>query len=163
MCMLLERLLTLPIQTEHLILRDMTIENFDDMYGYVSDPEATQHMFYGPHDPANTRDYIERIITSQTQSPRRTWELAVSACATGRVMGACDLTLENEQEAKLGYIFAQQIWGRGTATEAAQGMVEAGFEQLQLERIYAVCEVGHVASARVLEKVELFSAIERAF
>lgn len=34
-------------------------------------------------------------------------------------------------------------------------MVEAGFVQLKLKRVYAVCEVGHAASGRVLEKAGL--------
>jgi RimJ/RimL family protein N-acetyltransferase len=71
------------------------------------------------------------------------------------LVGACDLTLDNDEEADLGYVFGHQVWGRGYATEAAGAMVRAGFEQLGLKRIYGICEVTHRASSRVLEKVGL--------
>jgi len=45
--------------------------------------------------------------------------------------------------------------GLGYATEAARGLVRAGFEQLGVARIFATCDVANRASARVLEKAGL--------
>jgi RimJ/RimL family protein N-acetyltransferase len=74
---------------------------------------------------------------------------------TDRLIGACDLTLDGSGEGDLGYILRRDAWGCGYATEAACAMVAAGFTQLRLDRIVAMCEVGHPASARVLEKAGL--------
>ena len=78
--------------------------------------------------------------------------------SVNRLVGACDLTCENEHEGDLGFIFAKDVWGAGYATEAARAMVRAGFEELGLTRIFATCDVANGASARVLEKAGLTRA-----
>lgn len=147
--------LTLPIGTERLLLRDFRSDDYEAIYAYASDSEVARQMFYGPRDEADTRGYLARMLGSQEERPRMTWELAVVDRAQDRLVGACDLTLDDEREADLGYILGREAWGRGYATEAARAMVRAGFEQLELERIYGICEVSHAASSRVLEKAGL--------
>jgi RimJ/RimL family protein N-acetyltransferase len=95
------------------------------------------------------------MLASQREEPRSIWELGAVLMADDRLVGACDLTLENAQEADLGFIFSHDVWGMGYATEAAQALVRAGFEQLGLSRISSTCDVANGASARVLEKAGL--------
>jgi RimJ/RimL family protein N-acetyltransferase len=83
------------------------------------------------------------------------WELAVVRAEDRRLVGACDLTLEQPHEADLGFIFARDVWGRGYASEVARALVVAGFEQLGVGRIFATCDVANHASARVLEHAGL--------
>jgi [ribosomal protein S5]-alanine N-acetyltransferase len=115
-------------------------------------------MFHGVRTPADTRDYLDRMLASQHDQPRLIWELAVVETSSARLVGACDLTCENEREGDLGFIFSKDVWGMGYATEAAQAMVRAGFEQLGLTRIVATCDIANAASARVLEKAGLTRA-----
>lgn len=103
----------------------------------------------------DTRDYVARMVASQRTEPRLIWELAVVVTSINRLVGACDLTCENEHEGDLGFIFAKDVWGMGFATEAARAMVRAGFEELGLTRIFSTCDVANGASARVLEKAGL--------
>jgi [ribosomal protein S5]-alanine N-acetyltransferase len=55
--------------------------------------------------------------------------------------------------ADLGYELDQNYWGRGYATEAARALLEFGFHELRLHRIWANCIEENVASAHVLEKI----------
>lgn len=71
------------------------------------------------------------------------------------VIGACDLTLEDIYTADLGYILARDAWGQGYATEIAYTLLHAGFAQLDLQRVFAFCDIHHLASVRVLEKAGL--------
>jgi RimJ/RimL family protein N-acetyltransferase len=102
-----------------------------------------------------TRDYLQRVLQSQTEVPRLTWEIAVVRTADGQCIGACDLTLEDALTADLGYILAREAWGQGYATEIARTLLRAGFVQLGLQRIFAICDIHHLASVRVLEKAGL--------
>jgi ribosomal-protein-alanine N-acetyltransferase len=147
--------LALPLQTSRLLLRDFVPGDFQAIYAYASDPEVTRFMFYGPRDGADTSAYLQRMLHSQDERPRRIWELAVIRRADAQLIGACDLTLADEQAGDLGYIFAREAWGQGYASEAAKAMVDVGFAQLHLERIVATCAIDHGASARVLEKAGL--------
>jgi ribosomal-protein-alanine N-acetyltransferase len=144
--------LHLPLRTASLTLREFVSDDFDAIHAYASDPEVTRYMFYGPRTGADTHAYLERMLASQQEEPRVTWELGVVATADDRLIGACDLTLENAQEADLGFIFSREVWGMGYATEAARALVHAGFQQLGLTRIFSTCDVVNHASARVLEK-----------
>jgi ribosomal-protein-alanine N-acetyltransferase len=147
--------LALPLRTSRLVLRDFRADDRDAVYAYASDPEVTRYMFYGPRTKAATWRYLRQLLTTQTEMPRMTWELAIVVQGQDRPIGACDLTLENEREGDLGYILGRESWGHGFATEVAIALVEAGFEQLGLARIFAVCEVNHTTSAHVLEKAGL--------
>jgi [ribosomal protein S5]-alanine N-acetyltransferase len=147
--------LDLPLHTPRLILRDFIAADFQAIHRYASDPDVTQFMFYGPRDEADTTAYLQRMLQSQRESPRLTWELAVIQREGARLIGACDLTLENAQEGDLGYIFAREAWGQGYASEGARVMLDAGFTQLHLERIFATCAINHGATMRVLEKAGL--------
>jgi RimJ/RimL family protein N-acetyltransferase len=146
------RRLNLPLHTPRLCLRDFLPIDLQAIHAYASDPAVTRFMFYGPRDDADSTAYLQRMLQTQVERPRRTWELAVIRRADHRLIGACDVTLDHEREGDLGYIFAREVWGQGYASEAAHAMVNAGFAQLQFGRILATCAVEHGASARVLEK-----------
>lgn len=129
--------------------------DFDAIRAYASDPDVTRFMFHGVRTVADAHHYLASVMATQREDPRSTWELAVVVTSVSRLVGACDLTLENVQEADLGVIFSKDAWGMGYATEAARAMVRAGFEELDLTRIFSTCDVANAASARVLEKAGL--------
>lgn len=58
-----------------------------------------------------------------------------------------------DRRAELGYWLAQPAWGHGFATEAAHALVDFGFRDLGLARIYAQVLAGNRASLRVLDKL----------
>jgi ribosomal-protein-alanine N-acetyltransferase len=69
------------------------------------------------------------------------------------LIGAIGLTIVAEHDrAELGYWIGVPYWNRGYAGEAAVEMLRFGFEELELNRIYAVHLVRNPASGRVMEK-----------
>jgi [ribosomal protein S5]-alanine N-acetyltransferase len=58
-----------------------------------------------------------------------------------------------DRRAELGYWLAVPVWGQGIATEAVRALVDFGFRELVLARIYAQVIAGNRASTRVLEKL----------
>jgi RimJ/RimL family protein N-acetyltransferase len=147
--------LTLPIETRRLLLRDFDDGDFAAVHAYASDPEVTRFMFYGPRDEAETREYLREMRRSRGRRPRTAFELAIVRRDDARLIGACDLTLEPRREADLGFILALDAWGFGYASEAALALLDAGFAELGLTRIFATCDVANLASARVLERIGL--------
>ena len=53
---------------------------------------------------------------------------------------------------RIGYLFHQQVWGQGFASELLLGFVEHCAKRSTVASIAGGVEVGNVASARVLEK-----------
>ena len=82
--------------------------------------------------------------------------LALIEKKTGKFMGRCGLTpmdIEGREEIEVGYMLAQEYWGRGLATEAARAILHYGFEQVGLVRLICVINPGNQASGRVAEKI----------
>lgn len=144
----------LPIVTERLVLRDLTMDDAPAVHRYGSDPEVVRYMPWGPNTWADTQDFLERKLDDQRADPRRGFDLAVTLASSGELIGACGITIISTErlQAAMGYAYRRDIWGRGYATEAARALIAFGFERLGMHRICAYCDVDNIASARVLEK-----------
>jgi RimJ/RimL family protein N-acetyltransferase len=147
------RQLALPIGTARLSLRDFVRSDFDAIYAYSSDPRVTKFLFFGPRDEDSTADYLEGLLASQEEVPRTRFELAVQEIESGRVVGACDLSLIERNVVDLGYMLGLADWGKGYATEIALALVDAAFFDLRADRVISTVDVNNQASIRVLEKI----------
>jgi RimJ/RimL family protein N-acetyltransferase len=149
----IERQLRLPIDTARLRLRDFTLADLDAICAYSKDPRVTKYLFFGPRDEDGAIDYLEGLLASQKEIPRSRFELAVEELASGRVIGACDLSLIERDVADLGYMLGLADWGKGYATEIARALVIAAFRDLRAARIISTVDVNNQASIHVLEKI----------
>ncbi len=147
------RTLILPLRTARLNLRDFVRTDFRAMYAYSSDARVTRHLFFGPRDEDGTADYLEGLLASQRERPRTRFELAVEESASGRVIGACDLSFIESNVVDLGYMLGIESWGKGYATEIALALIDAAFHDLRAERVISTVDVNNGASIRVLEKI----------
>ncbi len=148
-----ERKLNLPITTTRLTLREFVESDFDAIHAYSSDARVTKYLFFGPRDADATADYLEGLLASQHELPRTRFELAVEESVSGRVIGACDLSLIERNVVDLGYMLGLADWGKGYATEISLALVDAAFFDLRAERIISTVDVNNQASIRVLEKI----------
>ena len=70
------------------------------------------------------------------------------------LIGAVGLRLElDDRRAELGYWIGKPYWNQGYCTEAARAAIQFGFEQLELNRIFANHFVRNPASGRVMQKL----------
>lgn len=69
------------------------------------------------------------------------------------LIGGIDLAINKKHNnAEIGYWIAEDFWNRGYATEAVKAIIDFGFTQLKLKRIYASHFDFNPASGKVLEK-----------
>jgi [ribosomal protein S5]-alanine N-acetyltransferase len=147
------RRLTLPVCTARLNLREFLESDFEAILAYSSDPRVTRYLFFGPRDADTTAEYLEDLLASQREQPRTRFELAVEEKDSGRVIGACDLSLIESNVVDLGYMLGVERWGKGYATEISLALIEAAFCELRAERVISTVDVNNSASIRVLEKI----------
>lgn len=70
-------------------------------------------------------------------------------------IGSIGLTIGTDIErisAEVGYWLGEEHWGKGITSSALKGIVDYGFNELNLERIFAVPLEENIASIRILEK-----------
>jgi hypothetical protein len=61
--------------------------------------------------------------------------------------------LRGAKEGEIWYLVEPDSWGKGIATESVNHLLDFGFGELGLHRIWATCLPENPASARVMEKV----------
>jgi ribosomal-protein-alanine N-acetyltransferase len=141
------------LETERLVLREFTPDDWEQVHVYASDADLVKYMDWGPNSEEETKDYINRVILSQQQSPRELYELAITVKENGSVIGGCGLHIEKHAQAALGYCLNRHFWGHGFASEAAYALSKFGFGEMKLHRIFATCRPENTASSRVMEKI----------
>jgi RimJ/RimL family protein N-acetyltransferase len=147
------RTLIVPLRTARLTMREFVLADSDAVFAYSSDSRVTRYLFFGPRDRDSTAEYLEGLLASQRERPRTRFELAVEENASGRVIGACDLSFIERKVIDLGYMLGIEHWGKGYATEIALALIDAAFFDLRADRVISTVDVNNGASIRVLEKI----------
>ncbi len=143
----------MQIQTERLIIRDYQQTDLEDIHEYGSDPEVVKYLPFGPNTREDSQNFLNHVMGKQEEEPREDYGLAVVLKSEDKLIGGCRISKDSEREGNLGYILNRHYWGNGYATEATKSMVEFGFKELDVHRIYTDCHPDNVRSIRVLEKV----------
>lgn len=143
------------LETERLVLREFEGSDVTALLGVFGDAEV---MRFG--SGVQTRAWVEtwlsdRLADYAGDSGIGVW--AVTERATGAVMGYCGLfhfpDVAGAAETEIGYRLARRYWGRGYATEAAQGVLAYGFHGVGLQRLISIIDPSNVRSIRVAEKL----------
>jgi RimJ/RimL family protein N-acetyltransferase len=140
------------LETERLILREMTIHDVDDLLEVLSDPEAMQ-FYPQPFDYQMTQTWIERNIQRYAQHGFGLWAIILKE--NGKLIGDCGLVVQEVggvEEIEVGYHVHRDLWGKGLATEAAQACRDYGFSQLGFDKLISLINPANIASRRVAEK-----------
>ena len=146
---------TFILETKRLILRRQIIEDLDALWALYCNPEITKFIPDAPRSYEEAREELEWFLHGHPKHP----ELGLWATIhkeTGKFIGRCSLlpwTIEEQQEIEVAYTLAQDFWGQGLATEAAQGILQYGFEQLHLSRMICLIDPKNIPSQRVAEKM----------
>jgi [ribosomal protein S5]-alanine N-acetyltransferase len=137
-----------------LLLREWAAPDLITAHTIHADPEVMRYMTGQAERLDETHATLERWIASAVQRPRTAYNFAVVLQANQGLLGRCGLYLNADPRiAHLGYHLQRGLWGQGYTTEAAQALMQFGFQQLRLHRIYAECHPDNRASARVMEKL----------
>ncbi len=140
------------IETSCLKLRLPLIEDASSIFEqYAQDAQVTKYMTWKPHKNVEmTQQFLQHCINSLIQKSDYFWVILPKQ--EEKAIGMIRLQLQN-YHASLGYVLARSYWNQGLMTEAIQILVDWALNQSNIYRIWAVCDLENIASARVLEKV----------
>jgi len=115
--------------------------------------ENIKHTIWGPNNEEDTKQFIKRVIKKANTDPRVDYDFAVILKDTAQLIGACGMYTNKEQnEGNIGWVLHMNHWKKGYGTELAHALLEFGFEDLDLHRIYATCYAENYGSYRVMER-----------
>lgn len=141
------------IETDRLLLREITLDDKEDLLRLHSNPEVQK---YTVEPLVESIEEMEQAIKSRIIDYKKygygRW--ATFLKEDMQFVGWAGLAyLPEFDEIDLGYRFLPEFWGAGLATEASNAILKYGFEQLKLEKIIAIAMTENKASIRVMEKV----------
>ena len=117
---------------------------------YARDAEVTRYLTWRPHRSlADAEEPLARQLAAWDSGKYFSWVIALKE--DGELAGMITAR-PDEWRVDLGYVLGRNFWGRGYMTEAVRAVVDYLLSEPEVFRVWAVCDVENLASARVLEK-----------
>ena len=142
------------LETNRLMLRPWSETDATDLFVQASHPEVGPAAGWPVHQSVEESREIIKTVLSQPES------YALVLKETGQVIGSIGLMIGKkgglelaDSEAEIGYWIGHSFWGQGLVPEASQVLLDYGFSQLNLEKIWCRAFVENSKSLRVQEKL----------
>ena len=137
------------IKTARLVLRPFDASDAPRVQQLAGDREVAYNTLRIPHPYPDGE--AEAWIRGQEQAiAEGSYQFAID---DGMLVGGIGLHVTKPfDRAEIGYWLGVPYWGRGYVTEAVAAILEFGFEELGLHRLYAGYFSRNAASGRVMEK-----------
>jgi [ribosomal protein S5]-alanine N-acetyltransferase len=132
-------------------LRPWRIEDLDSLVLYANNNNIAKFMtdmFPHPYTTDKGREFIEY---ASRNNPPNILAIEIENKAAGGI-GIHPQSDIQRKNAELGYWLAEPFWGKGIITKAVLQMVDYGFKNWDINRIYARPFGTNIASQKVLEK-----------
>src|SRR5688572_18036357 len=146
--------MTKILETERLFLRRLVMNDLEALAALYRDRDVRKYFPEGDHGILTleeTKEELEWFLNGHPVHP----ELGLWATIqkeTGKFIGRCGLlpwTIEGHEEVEVAYMIAREYWRQGFGSEAARGILQYGFERLQLSRLICLIDKDNDASIKV--------------
>jgi len=136
------------METERLLLREMTDDDFQALYKVLADSDIMQHYPY-TFDEVRVRNWIERNIERYRVFGFGLW--AVCLKETDEMIGDCGLTMQlikGEIKPEIGYHIRADKQRKGYAKEAAIAVRDWTFNNTPFNIVYSYMKHTNEVSAQ---------------
>lgn len=145
----------MELGTERLVLREFAERDAPACNAYESIEEVARYQSHPVRTLEESLEYIRESMATAREVPRRVFDLAIVLRETGGLIGRVGLAVKDPEarEGTLWYVLHPACWGHGYVPEAARAMLDYGFRELALHRVFVDVDPDNRASRRVAEKL----------
>jgi [ribosomal protein S5]-alanine N-acetyltransferase len=141
------------LETNRLILRQVTQDDANSLLKYLSDKDVMKYVGLEPFKSID--DALDEISWYKSIFEKRTgirWGITLKD--QGEVIGSCGFLnlVPQHYRSEIGVELSGEHWGKGIAGEAFEAVIRYGFEQMNLQRIEALIEPHNKQSQKLAEK-----------
>ncbi len=125
----------------------------DDRYRWMNDPGVTDTL--GMRPGRLSKEEVRKYLELTAASSDSVVEWAIEAFETGAHIGGCTLRGFNHvaRSAEIGIAIGEAEYrGRGYGTDAVRLLIQIGFEQFNLNRIWLTANAGNTAGLKAYTK-----------
>ena len=146
---------TKKLQTERLILRRFTSDDYKDMFNnWASDSTVSRYLPWNAHkDEKETQALLQKWVEEYKNADNYNWCIEYEGRAIGNIgVVAFD---KNTKTAKTAYCIGTSFWGKGIVTEGYKAVLEFLFCKVGISKISTSHDIRNIGSGRVMEKCGL--------
>ncbi|WP_080777562.1 GNAT family N-acetyltransferase [Chryseobacterium phocaeense] len=139
------------IETDRLILSELRKEDIPSVVDYLQDKifsDLTSNIPY----PYTEKDAEFWLNMSKEAFDNHTGFTFAIRNKEEQIIGAIGLHDRGDDKAELGYWMGKPFWNKGYVTEAATALINFGFLELEVNKIFATYFLHNPASGRIMEK-----------
>ena len=139
------------LETERLILRELTGGDSEAIFWNFSDEDITKYFMEKPFTRLEqAQSFVEAFIDEFKQGKAMTWALVLRGADV--CIGTCNFMVQSSSCVELGYDLAKVHWGKGLMSEAIGAIIEYGFSRLGCGKIEADTMSHNVRSINLLTR-----------
>lgn len=134
------------LETDRLILREMTINDFEDLYEILKDSDVTKHYPY-TFDEQRVRNWILKNIDRYEVFGFGLWGVVLKE--NKKMIGDCGITMQNINgmiKPEIGYHINKKYWRNGYGKEAATKCRDWIFENSTFNIVYSYMQSTNLPS-----------------
>jgi len=142
---------TFQIETNRLILRELSTDDALDFYNLNLNPKVVQYT-----GDSSFKSVQHALIFLQQYTPYKDYgygRWAVIEKSTNTFIGWCGLKYHDEGYVDLGFRFFEEQWGKGFATESSKACIKYAKTTLNLSHLIGRVHPKNIASINVLKKL----------
>ncbi|HEY6538766.1 MAG TPA: GNAT family N-acetyltransferase [Candidatus Dormibacteraeota bacterium] len=147
---------SLPVLTERLVVRALEPRDLESLLVIQSRPDVARYLYWEPRAREEVRRWLKRAMPIPSgEVANEALTLAAEERSSRQLAGTVSLFLRSleHRQGEIGFMFHPDFQGRGLATEGARVVLEIGFAQLGLHRIFGQCDGRNRASASLMERL----------
>ena len=138
----------MSIETERLILRNYRIEDLNDYWEYVTQPNVGPRCGWQPYTDIEAAK--ERLLLECAKP----LQFAITLKDTGKVIGSIEIMDAKREEIndkvkEIGCLLHEGYWGKGYMTEAFRAIVKYCFDNLGVDKVIAAYFEHNIGSAKM--------------
>lgn len=140
------------LETERLVLRKLEQGDFDEVCKLLQDP-VVMYAYEGAFSDQEVQAWLDKMFQRYEDDGFALW--AVIEKSNGELIGQSGITYQEYNGGRVlevGYLFRQEFWHKGFATEAAIACKEYAFQVLNFDEVYSIIRDSNVASQNVARR-----------
>lgn len=141
------------LTTKHTIVREITVDDVDELYSIYSDYETRQYIENLYEDREEEIRFTKDYIANQYRFYEYGMWVVIDK-ETKSLIGRAGVFLREYQDyAELGYVFSKEYWGKGIAYEVLTAILNYAKEELMMDNIIAHTVHENIRSEKILKKL----------
>jgi RimJ/RimL family protein N-acetyltransferase len=142
-----------PVETQHLVLREMERDDAAEFANYMTQPRYQRHITHRLRNEVMVREFVARQVAARQDARRHVYHLAAEEKSSGEVIGDGFIITHGSGSCEIGWGVHPAMWSMGLGTEIGRALLAVGFETLKGQALWCKVMVQNEASARLARRI----------